>query len=64
MIELSNSSFANAYSNSFMEEAIIRTTYKDSLSSGAVAATGAIGIASKSLVYANAACTIVMYRYE
>ena len=64
MIELSNSSFANAYANSFMEEAIIRTTYSDVLTGIAAVASNAIGIASKSVVYANVACTVVMYRCE
>ena len=60
MIELSNSSLANAYSNSFMEEAIIRSKY-NAVSGFAVVASNAIGTASKAVVYANVACTVVMY---
>ena len=45
-----------------MEEAIIRTKYSDAMSGNVVIATNAIGTASKAVVYANIACTIVMYR--
>jgi len=60
---LSNSSLANAYSNSFMEEAIIRSKY-NAVSGISAAANNAIGAASKAVVYANVACTVVMYRYN
>jgi len=47
-----------------MEEAIIRSKYNDDVSAISAAANNAIGAASKAVVYANVACTVVMYRYN